>query len=86
MAQNFDAFVVFAEMRTGSNFLEANLNAFDGLTCHGEAFNPHFIGYPNRDSLLGLTEAERNADPMALLARIRESTTRLAGLTAGLDD
>ena len=31
----FDYFVVFAEMRTGSNFLEANINAFDGLTCHG---------------------------------------------------
>ncbi len=62
------AFVVFAEMRTGSNFLEANLNAFDGVTCHGEAFNPHFIGYPNRDEILGITQAERDADPAAAAA------------------
>jgi LPS sulfotransferase NodH len=27
----FDYFVVFAEMRTGSNFLEANINAMEGL-------------------------------------------------------
>lgn len=40
----FDSFVMFAEMRTGSNFLEANLNAMPGVTCHGEMFNPHFIG------------------------------------------
>ncbi|WP_396280062.1 sulfotransferase family 2 domain-containing protein [Histidinibacterium aquaticum] len=67
----FDSFVVFAEMRTGSNFLEANLNAIPGVSCHGEAFNPHFIGYPNRDELLGLTQEEREADPGALLDRIR---------------
>ncbi|MEL7131520.1 MAG: nodulation protein NodH, partial [Pseudomonadota bacterium] len=46
----FDYFVVFAEMRTGSNFLEANLNALDGLSCYGEAFNPGFIGYPKKDA------------------------------------
>ncbi len=58
----FDYFVVFAEMRTGSNFLEANLNAFAGLTCHGEAFNPHFIGYPNSGGdCWVLTQAERDA-------------------------
>jgi len=46
MSDRFDCFVVFAEMRTGSNFLEANLNAFDGLTCHGEAFNPFSLVIP----------------------------------------
>ena len=35
MSSKFKSFVVFAEMRTGSNFLESNLNAFDGITCHG---------------------------------------------------
>lgn len=69
--QTFDYFVVFAEMRTGSNFLEANLNAFDGLSCHGEAFNPHFIGYPNRKDLLGIKLAERDQDPSRLLGAIR---------------
>ena len=62
MPSDFDYFIVLAEMRTGSNFLETNLNAFEGVACHGEAFNPHFIGYPNRDQLLGLTQAQRDAD------------------------
>lgn len=78
MAQ-FDYFVVFAEMRTGSNFLETNLNAIDGLTCHGEAFNPHFIGYPNTQSILGVTQAVRDDDPKRLLREVRKSPDRLAG-------
>ena len=40
----FEYFVVLAEMRTGSNLLESNLNAIDGIECHGELFNPFFIG------------------------------------------
>ncbi|WP_323765045.1 nodulation protein NodH [Marinovum sp.] len=71
MARTYDAFVVFAEMRTGSNLLEANLNLFDGISCLGEAFNPHFIGYPNKTELLGLDQATRDADPQALLDRVR---------------
>jgi len=69
----FDYFVVFAEMRTGSNFLEANINAFDGLTCHGEAFNPSFAGHPNRDEVLGMSREERDADPLSLLSLIKEA-------------
>ena len=72
MAQ-FDYFGVFAEMRTGSNFLEANLNAFEGLACHGEAFNPHFIGYPNRDALLDITQAARDDQPKWLLRAIKQT-------------
>lgn len=67
----FKSFVVFAEMRTGSNFLEANLNALDGITCHGEAFNPHFVGYPSNDDLLGVTKEDRERDPFDLLDRIK---------------
>ncbi|MBC7146783.1 MAG: nodulation protein NodH [Thioclava marina] len=67
----FDSFVVFAEMRTGSNLLEAALNSLDGVTCHGEAFNPVLIGYPNRTELLGVTMAERDADPLALWKAIK---------------
>ncbi|MEP1201812.1 nodulation protein NodH [Tateyamaria sp.] len=77
MAQ-FDYFVVFAEMRTGSNFLEANLNAFDGLACHGEAFNPHFIGYPKRESILEITQAVRDDQPKRLLRAIKQ-TPELSG-------
>lgn len=66
----FNSFVVFAEMRTGSNFLEANLNMFEDVTCHGEAFNPHFIGYPDKDDILGITHQQRSADPRLLLEAI----------------
>ena len=69
----FDSFVVFAEMRTGSNLLEAALNELPGVTCHGEAFNPELIGYPNRTELLGISRAARDADPLALWRRIREA-------------
>ena len=71
MGAGFDYFVVFAEMRTGSNFLETNLNAFPGLACYGEAFNPHFIGYPEQDSLLGVSRAARDTDPVALIDAIK---------------
>jgi len=35
MPAPFDRFIVLADMRTGSNFLEANLNAIPGVACHG---------------------------------------------------
>ncbi len=79
MSEAFDYFVVFAEMRTGSNFLEANLNAFDGLQCHGEAFNPHFIGYPNKTEILGVTQAMRDGDPGLLINTIKEFSEGLGG-------
>lgn len=79
MTAAFDYFVVFAEMRTGSNFLEANLNALDGVTCHGEAFNPHFIGYPNRDTILEVTRGQRDADPARLIAAVKAAPGGLSG-------
>ncbi|WP_370399584.1 nodulation protein NodH [Sulfitobacter sp. JB4-11] len=79
MSARFQSFVVFAEMRTGSNFLEANLNAFDGVACHGEAFNPHFIGYPNNKPVLGVDLATRDADPLKLLAALRDDPAQLSG-------
>jgi len=79
MAARFDYFVVFAEMRTGSNLLESNLNAFEGFHCHGEAFNPLFIGYPNKTEILGVTQAMREADPTCLIRAIRERTPGLGG-------
>ena len=69
----FDSFVVFAEMRTGSNLLEAALNDLPGVTCHGEAFNPALIGYPNKTELLGISRAARDEDPLVLWRRIREA-------------
>lgn len=79
MTSRFSSFVVFAEMRTGSNFLEANLNAFAGIKCHGEAFNPHFIGYPNTTHILGVDQATRDAEPGVLLRAIRHDPTAMGG-------
>ena len=79
MAGQFDSFVVFAEMRTGSNFLETNLNAFSGISCHGEAFNPHFIGYPNSSEILGITQSVRDADPSVLMIAIQEKSKGIGG-------
>ncbi len=75
----FEYFTVLAEMRTGSNLLEVNLNSFDGVTCYGEVFNPHFIGYPTRDEVLGITQAERDTDPMRLLTLIKRQPSVMGG-------
>lgn len=74
----FDYFIVLAEMRTGSNLLEANINMLDGVSCHGEAFNPSFVGYPKTEALLGVDRAAREADPDVLLNKIRDGND-LAG-------
>lgn len=66
----FQTFVVFAAMRTGSNLLEEWLSAIPGVQCLGEAFNPVFIGFPDREMLLGIPKAARDAKPQALLDRI----------------
>ncbi|MCB2135828.1 MAG: nodulation protein NodH [Rhodobacteraceae bacterium] len=67
----FDYFVIFAEMRTGSNLLEDTLGQLEGVTCHGEAFNPDHLGQPGKDTLLGMTFSDRLKDPVELLNRIR---------------
>ncbi len=79
MSGRFDYFVIFAEMRTGSNFLETNLNALPSVTCHGEAFNPHFIGYPNSEDILGITQDERDLKPERLIQQIKHATQGLGG-------
>lgn len=75
----FTSFVMFAGMRTGSNFLEASLNTLDGVTCHGEVFNPLFMGKRNCESLFGHDIAAREADPLAVLASMRAETEGLSG-------
>ena len=75
----YSSFVIFAEMRTGSNFLESNLNAIPGVTCHGEAFNAYFIGGEGKTELLGVTLNQRNNDPARLLRVMREQIGAMAG-------
>ncbi|MFO1137716.1 MAG: hypothetical protein U1E41_01380 [Paracoccus sp. (in: a-proteobacteria)] len=79
MTQPFASFVIFAEMRTGSNLLEATLNAIKRVTCFGEAFNPYMMGWPDKDELKGITMAERDADPHRLLAAIFDKPNHLPG-------
>ncbi|MCA0042084.1 nodulation protein NodH [Celeribacter litoreus] len=79
MQRPFDSFVIFAEMRTGSNFLEENVNSYPGLTCWGEAFNPAFVGKSKKQEMLGVTMAMREENPLQLLARMKEETEGLSG-------
>ena len=75
----FESFVVLAGMRTGSNYLEANLNAFSGVICHGEVFNPAFINKKDQTEMLGITLAAREADPLVLLRKLKEPASELCG-------
>lgn len=75
----FTSFVIFAEMRTGSNFLEMNLNRLDGFHCYGEAFNPYLMGNHTNNTLFGFNAVQRDDDPLGLLAAMRAQTEGLSG-------
>lgn len=79
MARRFDAFVMFAEMRTGSNYLEDNLNALPDVTCYGEVFNPTFLRRHNTFELFGYDMARREHDPLGLIDAIIANTDGIAG-------
>ncbi|SMH43814.1 nodulation protein NodH [Maritimibacter sp. HL-12] len=79
MGRAFDYFVIFAEMRTGSNFLESNLDLFPGLQTYGETFNPYFMVKPNLEELFGVSVESRNADPLHLIERMKEETDGIPG-------
>ncbi|MTH62794.1 hypothetical protein [Paracoccus shanxieyensis] len=79
MTQTFQRFVIFAEMRTGSNLLEATLNGVKRVTCFGEAFNPYMMGWPDKDELKGISKAEREEDPHKLLAALWDKPNHLPG-------
>ncbi len=76
---SFRYFVIFAEMRTGSNFLEASLNEFDDLTVYGEAYNPHFVGHHNKSELFGVDLGAREKAPLSLIDQMIEHTDGLPG-------
>ncbi len=79
MAGKFEYFVIFAEMRTGSNFLEESLNEYPGLKSYGEVFNPHFIGQAKKTELMGMSMADREADPQRLIGLMKRQTDGLPG-------
>ena len=75
----FTSFVIFGAMRTGSNFLELNLNRLQGLRCYGEAFNPFFLGNQTNTELCGYTAVQRDENPLGLLDAMRAKTAGLSG-------
>lgn len=79
MSEPYRSFVIFAEMRTGSNHLEETLNEVPGLTCYGELFNPWFIGQENRTEMFDLSLEQRDVDPIGLIERMRDGTPGLPG-------
>lgn len=79
MARRFDYFVIFAEMRTGSNVLERNLRQLKAVKVCGEAFNPDFIGHPKWESLYDIGFEQRLADPLQLLDNMAASKNILPG-------
>ncbi len=72
--QTFKYFILIGTMRSGSNLLEEALNQYSDIYCHGELFNPHFVGGPKKEDYLGFTVAKRNKDPKALLSAMRDQS------------
>ena len=81
MDRKFDAFVIFAEMRTGSNYLEATLNDLPDLDCLGEVYNPTFMGHHNRFEMHGIDMDRREKKPLDLLEAIIDNAED--GVTPG---
>ncbi|MEE9427662.1 MAG: sulfotransferase family 2 domain-containing protein [Paracoccaceae bacterium] len=79
MGPGFEYFIIFAEMRTGSNFLEVSLNDYEGLQCHGELFNPHFLGGPKKSKKFGISMRDREENPSVLIEKIKSFDDGLHG-------
>jgi hypothetical protein len=79
MTARFDAFAIVAGMRTGSNLLEEILSTHPGISCHGELFNPHFVGAPGQDGALGITRQARDEDPLRLLSAVAAVPNAIGG-------
>lgn len=81
----FAGFVIYGAMRTGSNYLVSLLNQFEGVVCHGEAFNPGFVGlredYYGKFGLTRDEPAKRDADVHKFYDAVleRENRTTLCG-------
>ena len=80
MSGRYKYFAIFGSMRSGSNLLEQSLNQYSGITCHGELFNPLFIGHPKSKDFLGLDFVEREKSPESLIkAMIKDAGDGIAG-------
>ena len=80
MSGHYKYFAIFGSMRSGSNLLEQSLNQYSGITCHGELFNPSFIGNPKSTDFLGFDFAKREKSPESLIkAMIKDSDPGIYG-------
>lgn len=79
MSSKFTSFIILAEMRTGSNFLEASLNGFQSIKSFGEIFNPHFIGEAKQNDLFGIDLKARDSNPIALIEKMKIGTDVVPG-------
>ncbi len=68
--KKFRSFAIFGAMRSGSNLLERYINQFDGLKCHGELFNPAFIGWSGKNTYMEIKKPERDKAPDMLINAI----------------
>ena len=78
-------FVIYGAMRTGSNYLVSLLNQFPSVVCHGEAFNPGFVGLrEDYHEKLGIGRDEpqhRDADERAFYDKLmnQEDSSQVIG-------
>jgi len=80
MSGQYKYFAIFGSMRSGSNLLEQSLNQYSGITCHGELFNPSFIGHPKSTDFLGFDFVMREKSPESLIeAMIKDADLGIAG-------
>jgi LPS sulfotransferase NodH len=85
------AFLLVGMMRSGSNFLERQLNLLPDLRCHGELFNPSFIGFSHQvaGKIPGYARdnpTARNNDEEAFLGAVDQACDRqVIGLRLFLD-
>lgn len=85
------AFLLVGMMRSGSNFLERQLNLLPDVRCHGELFNPVFIGFSHETAgrPTGYSRdnpAARNADEERFVHSVDQACDRgVLGLRLFLD-
>ena len=71
---------MFAEMRTGSNYLEATLNELDDVHSYGEVYNPSFMGHHKTFEMFGIDMDAREKAPLAVFDAMLANTDGLPGL------
>jgi hypothetical protein len=74
-------FMMIGMMRSGSNFLERRIGQLPSVRCHGELFNPHFIGFAADcpKPFVGFKREDtalRNQDSIGFLNKIIEGSGR----------